>query len=358
LIIMTTVRTVLLTGASGVIGTALLPRLAPARVLALVHRNPAPGADESIAGDVTTSGLGLDPGTYRALAARVDAVVHCAAQIGLAVGRQAAEEVNVAGTRAAVQFAADAGALFYYVSTAFVARAELTRGFQGRDADEAAARPEDYLNSKRAAEQVVRDSDIPAMIIRPSMVFGDSRTGKISRFQGMHDFSAMLMRNAVPLAPMPPATRVDFLPCDVVVGAIAELVASGHTGGEAWITAGDAAPTVAALVDIAVDVGAELGIEVNRPRMVELEMVERLIRPVFIGRGPASARRRFDDMLALAALFIDAPIFPTTLGTLPARTGPVTAAQLADAYRVSLTYLAHAKNIVPKRAAAMVGAGV
>jgi thioester reductase-like protein len=354
--IMTAARAVLLTGASGVIGSALLPRLAPARVLALVHRNPAPGADETVAGDITSPGLGLDPATYRALARRVDAVVHCAAHTGFAAGRQSTVDVNVTGTREVARFAADAGAVLYYISTAFVARTEPARGYPGRgypgrDTSGDVAGPEDYLDSKRAAEQVVRDSGVPTMIIRPSIVIGDSRTGRISRFQGLHVISMILLRGMVPLLPIPATSRLDFLPCDVVARAIAELVVSGHRGGEAWLTAGHAAPTAAQVVDLILAVGAELGIRVDRPRMVEPEMVERLIRPVFIDPGPPSLRRRFDQLLALTAMVVDAPVLPTSLGTLPAGVAPLTAAQVADAFRASLHYLAHTRNIAKNIAA-------
>ncbi|MFI6762864.1 SDR family oxidoreductase [Micromonospora sp. NPDC050417] len=343
---MTAVRTVLLTGASGVIGTALIPHLAPAHVVALVHRTACPGANESVAGDITAPRLGLDPASYASLASRIEAVVHCAAHTGFVGGPQMAQDVNVAGTRQVTAFAEDAGAPLYYVSTAFVARAELTRQSLGHDSGDAAARPEDYLDSKRAAEQVVRDSGVPSVIIRPSVVIGDSRTGAISRFQGLHDISTVLLRNVLPLLPMPATSRLDFVPCDVVARATAALVADRQQEGEAWITAGHAAPTIDTLIDIAVAVGAELGIAVNRPRMVEPEMVDRLIRPVFIDPLPSAARRRFDDLLAMTALFVNAPVFPSTLGRLPQQTPALTAEQIADAYRASLIYLAQTKKLV------------
>ncbi|MGC5051853.1 SDR family oxidoreductase [Micromonospora sp. DT48] len=352
---MTAVRTVLLTGASGVVGTALIPELAPAHVVALVHRTPCADATESVVGDVTAPRLGLAPADYASLAARVDAVVHCAAHTGFSGGRQVTEDVNIAGTEAVVAFAADAGAPLYYVSTAFVARTELTRRSLGRGTGDASARPEDYLDSKRMAEQVVRDSGVPAVLIRPSVVIGDSQTGAISRFQGLHGISTVLLRNLLPLMPMPATSRLDFVPCDVVARAIASLVFDRQSEGEVWITAGRAAPTIEVTIDTAVSVGAELGIKVNRPRMVEPEMVDRLIRPVFIDPLPPPARRRFDDLLAMTALFVNAPVFPSTLGQLPRQPTALTAEQVTDAYRASLIYLAHAKKLVAP-VAARVGA--
>ncbi|HEX2419651.1 MAG TPA: SDR family oxidoreductase [Micromonosporaceae bacterium] len=342
------VRTVLVTGASGVVGTALLPHLAPANVIALVHRTACPGAQESLPGDITAPGFGLDTDTYKALARRVDAVVHCAANTGFSIGRQVAEDVNVAGTRTMAQFAADAGAVLYHISTAFVARAELTRDSLGHDTRDAAARPEDYLDSKRAAERVVRDSGVPAVIVRPSVVIGDSVTGVISRFQGLHDISAMVLRNHLPLVPIPAPSRLDFLPCDVVGRAVGELVASEYDQGEVWLTAGRAALTTEQVVDLIIETGTRLGLELHRPRTVGPEMVDRLIRPVFIDPLPAAAKRRFDDLLAITALFVNAPVFPSTLGTLPVHPAPPSQEQVADAYRASLAYLAETKGIATK----------
>src|SRR5579862_5716277 len=73
-------RTVLLTGASGVVGRALLRRLRDADVVCLVHRSPVTGPDvTTVLGDVTEPSLGLAGSAYAELAARVDAVIHCAA---------------------------------------------------------------------------------------------------------------------------------------------------------------------------------------------------------------------------------------------------------------------------------------
>src|SRR6516164_8920420 len=73
-------RTVLLTGASGVVGSALLQRLRDLDVVCLVHRSPVCGPNvTTVRGDVARPMLGLDELAYAELAARVDAVIHCAA---------------------------------------------------------------------------------------------------------------------------------------------------------------------------------------------------------------------------------------------------------------------------------------
>ena len=73
-------RTVLLTGASGVVGRALLQRLRDVDVICLVHRSPVSGPNvTTVLGDIARPMLGLADQAYRELAAKADAVNHCAA---------------------------------------------------------------------------------------------------------------------------------------------------------------------------------------------------------------------------------------------------------------------------------------
>jgi thioester reductase-like protein len=288
----------------------------------------------------------MDRETYRALARRVDAVVHCAAVTDFTSGPEAAHATNEAGTRAVVEFAADAEATLYHVSTAFVARHELTRSRLGRDTGEAGARPEDYLDSKRAGEEVVRSSGLPSVIIRPSIVIGDSRTGDISAFQGLHGILLLLLRGMLPLVPLPATSLIDFVPQDVVARTVAALIAEERREGEVWVTAGAAALRAEQVLDVVADTCAELGLSTDMPRIVGADMVDRLIRPVFLAGGlPARALRRFDDMLAMTALFADAPTFPTSLGELPGGPPPLTAGRLDAALRHSILYLAETRRL-------------
>jgi nucleoside-diphosphate-sugar epimerase len=317
-----------------------VPELARHTVICLTHRDTPRWRTQQVSGNVAVPFLGLDNDVYDSLAKRVDTVIHCAAVTDFAAGADAISELNVRGTQNIVRFAADANATMHYVSTAFVARADLTREQVG----EAAADPTDYLASKRAAEQMVRDAGIKATIVRPSVVIGDSATGEIAKFQGLHTLASALLKNTLPLLPLDPASRIDFVPQDVLAKAVAGLVDKKVDAGEYWVTAGDAALTARAMVDIAVEAGQRLGIEIVPPRLVQPDMVDRLIRPVFVAPLPAMARRRFDDMLAMTALFAGAHPFESSLATMPGVTA-VTQMELRAAFAASVSYLALAKNL-------------
>src|SRR5580693_1249558 len=143
-------RAVLLTGASGVVGRALLRRLRDLDVACLVHRSPVSGPNvTAVPGDIARQDLGLADYQYADLAAKVDAVIHCAAitDFNRADGRL--EATNVGGTQHLAAFAATANAVLYHVSTAFVDTT--ADGDRGRTAI-------GYAESKSAAEQALRSS--------------------------------------------------------------------------------------------------------------------------------------------------------------------------------------------------------
>jgi thioester reductase-like protein len=349
---MSRLRRVLLTGATGVVGSALRTRLTHHHVTSLTHRTAVGG--DSVTGDLTQPRLGLPADTYRALASTVDTVVHCAAVTDFAAGSGATNRLNIDGTGQVARFAEDAGARLIHVSTAFVARSDLTRGARGADSRDAAARPEDYLDSKRAGEAALRATGLPVVIARPSIVIGDSGTGAIARFQGIHGIIGAVLRNRLPLAPFRPESRVDMVPQDLVADALCALVDSDVRAGEHWLTSGRQAPTAGRLLTLCLEVADELGIDVTAPRMVSPDMVDRLIRPVFIDPLPRSARRRFDDLMAMAALFAGAEPFASSFGTeaiggvwidLPSATW------FESAFRAAAAHLARVKGIVPVRAA-------
>ena len=326
-------RTVLLTGASGVVGRALLPRLGDFDVVALVHRSPVSGPNvTSVRGDVAEPMFGLAGRDYTELAARVDAVIHCAAVTSFNRADGSLEATNVAGTGHVAAFAAAAaGAVLYHVSTAFVdATAD---GDRGRTAI-------GYAASKAAAEQVVRASGVPHVIVRPSVVIGDSATGQIAAFQGLHQVAAGLFAGIVPMIPFDPSWPIDFVPADVVADAIACLVENRVAEGEFWVSAGEKALRLDEGVAVAVELAGDLGVRVDVPRFVPPEMFDRLIGPVFLDALPDTIRRNVLRMLEFFTTYLQSgQIKPSSwdrLAALGARPLP----DQRDSLRASLAYWA------------------
>jgi nucleoside-diphosphate-sugar epimerase len=289
-------RTVLLTGASGVVGRALLRRLRDFDVVCLVHRSPVSGPNVTTAqGDVAKPMLGLAGQAYVELAAKVDAVIHCAAVTDFSRTDGSLEATNIAGTEHVAAFAAAANGVLYHVSTAFVHTT--VDGDRGRTAV-------GYASSKSAAEEVVRSSGVPNVILRPSVVIGDSVTGEIAAFQGLHQVVAGMFAGTVPMIPFDPGWPIDFVPADVVTDAIACVVENRVSEGEFWISAGDKALHLDEGVAVVVGLARALGVSIDTPRFVPPDMFDRLIGPVFLDALPARIRRNVVRMLEFFTTYL------------------------------------------------------
>lgn len=280
------VRPYLLTGAGGVIGQSLATALGPGRVVGVVRRGgnlPGPGI-ETTTGDVTAPGLGLDPPVRRALAERVGGVIHSAAVTSFTRPPDEIRRVNTDGTAHALRLAEEAGVPLHLVSTVYVRQ-------RGGSAETGRSRA--YRESKQAAEDLVRAARVPWSILRVTVVTGDSRTGATPRFQGIHAAMKSLVTGDAHLVPVAPGSYLDFLPRDHVAACVLALLERGATG-EHWITAGERAMTIERFVDHCLRFAGRRGWTVPRPRLVDSEMVHRLILPAFGDSLAADLRKRLE----------------------------------------------------------------
>jgi nucleoside-diphosphate-sugar epimerase len=242
-------QTLVVTGASGVIGRALLAELDGQRVIGLVHRGEAPpGAAEVLRSDVAEPRLGLEPAEYARLAREADVVIHSAALTDWAADPELIRRINIGGTENVMQFARDAGAPVYHLSTSFIRAV----------ADDAPVRLEDsnvivnYCRSKIEGEAAVRAGGVPHTIFRPTNLIGDSRTGEIATTQAVQLVSEFICRGKAPLVPARPGTMVDVVPQDLVAKAIAAAVEREDLGQEWWITCGAGSMTIEDAIDVCV----------------------------------------------------------------------------------------------------------
>jgi len=329
-------RTVLLTGASGVVGGALLQRLRDFDVVCLVHRSPVSGPNvTAVRGDISKPMLGLARRAYVELAAKVDAVIHCAAITDFNRTDGSLEATNIAGTEQVATFAAAAKAVLYHISTAFAHTT--VDSDRGRTAI-------GYASSKLAAEEVVRSSGVPHVIFRPSVVIGDSVTGETATFQGLHQVAAGMFAGIVPMIPFDPGWPIDFIPADVVADAIACVAENRMHKGEFWISAGDKALRLDESVAIAVELARGLGVSIDMPRFVPPDMFDRLIGPVFLDALPDRIRRNVVRMLEFFTTYLQSgetkPSSMDQLVALGARPLP----DQRESLRNSLRYWAERKG--------------
>ena len=282
--------TIFLTGGSGLLGTALLESIRDDDVIALHHRSPITRAGvETLRGDIRTPRLGLSEADYEALAARIDVIIHSASITRFGVSDAKIIDTNVGGTREIVRLARKARARLIYISTAFVHP-------NAFDLSPASM----YEESKRQAEALVRALGDDCVIVRPSIIVGDSRTGRVAAYQGLHEVVGSMIDRSLPVLPATPGMLCDFVAQDWVTDAIWSAASHPRPAQELWVTSGTDALSVEACVAVAARIGESHGFRGAAPRIVSYDTIQRLFIPVFLESLPSHLKRRFQANLKLA----------------------------------------------------------
>lgn len=309
---------ILITGGSGVLGGAVVEQLHDRSVTCLVHRNrDVPSGVDVVQGDLRQPAFGLAKHDYEELASRATHIIHCAAATSFAARPDVVTSVNAETTSRVLEFAERAGAQTIHVSTAFVNRTVRSLSVPAVDMrTDVASGINAYVLSKKAAEHEMVKSGLPVVIIRPSLITGHSITGTIPRFQGIHLIPKFLLDGKLPLLPADRCTLIDFLPRDIVAEAVVAALDSEKPHTDYWVTAGAQALRLEQVVTLVESFGVERRRQIVSPRFVGADLVDRLIRPVFLEHLPGPSRRRFEFLLALLELFESAEPFPSDTHTL------------------------------------------
>lgn len=325
-------RTVLVTGASGVIGRAVAEELVGHTVIGVAHSDTdRPAVDELITGDLSRPRLGLSEHDWHALAERVDVIVHSGALTAWGQTPAQYQAVNIDGTARIIELARLAGAPVHLLSTCFVHAIE-------RDAldlmgEDNVVRP--YIASKLAAERLLVDSGVPYAIYRPTNLVGDSRTGASSRPQIVQTMSDFFCRGKAPYFPAHPGNLVDVVPLDVTAQAVARAVVADDLRGQVyWLTYGDHAMTVEDAREILLEHAASLGRDLGDIPVVDPtgEL------PIPLADIPATSRTFLKVLIDVSEVtHASGGVLPTSMAELGSRLG-VPAPSDRDAYRLSLKY--------------------
>lgn len=330
---------IFLTGGSGVIGQALLSRLDSSPIICLVRQTKLNAQGNStVVGDISLPRLGLDRTQFRDLAKRIDCILHCAAVTDFTVEDDSVFRTNARSLENIFELAACARIPIFHLSTAFI-----------RPPESASGEPL-YAASKREAERLVLASGLKYVIIRPSIVIGDSASGAITRFQGFHTVIGAFLNGMLPMMPASPKAYIDFIPQDLLAESILALIEEWRLNEEYWITSGDESLTIERIGALVKEFALRLGKPMELPRFVSRDTVDRLIRPVFMAALSPPIRRRFERLLQISAyLCIDQP-FMTSMPELRQRLNLSASANLEEAFVRGLSYWANATGYTKRLA--------
>ena len=217
-------KTILLTGATGFLGSELLKRfvMLDYEVNILVRKQKNVSNKERITrlfiktgvdvnavntltkkihifeGDITKDNLGLNINTIQKLRDSIDEVFHCAAATKFSgLRREDLLKANYTGTKNILKLCVSGRRKhIHYISTAYVSGTKNGIVYED-ELDDSFGFRNYYEESKFFAEKIIHEyalsHKLPFTIYRPSIIVGDSRTNHTTNFDGIYLFSRTLL---------------------------------------------------------------------------------------------------------------------------------------------------------------------
>ena len=242
------------TGATGFIGRHLVQELVDHRqgeIFVLVREGSQAKLDAlvrqwdtdrvtPVVGDLQGERLGVSHQWAAAHAGEIEHFFHLAAIYDMTATDEMNEQLNVGGTRAAIELAAalEAGC-FHHVSSIAVA-GDYRGVFDETMFDEGQRLPSPYHRTKYESERIVREeATVPWRVYRPVVVVGHSETGAMDKVDGPYYFFPVLKRLRDTVPSWVPLVGVDLgdtnvVPVDYVAKAMDHLAHLPGRDGEAF----------------------------------------------------------------------------------------------------------------------------
>lgn len=335
------------TGATGAVGSAIVPRLLdqPATEVTLLMRATGDAdlqdrlatlfefwdiaKDDSktrriraLRGDITAEWFGLTPADYQGLASRCTHIIHAAADVHMNRPLAEARKTAVESARHIVSLTRAGLASGQLQKVEFLS----TVGVGGR----MRRVPEDWLDnerefhntyeqSKAEAELYLRDEinagNLPITVHRPSMVVGDSTTGKVIHYQIFYHLCEFLTgAHTRGLVPRIDQTRLDIIPVDYVADAVVWSSSQTTTIGRILhlCSGPDLSINVEELTRRLEGIWRQQGTLKNELRLIPLWLFK-LALPLATRVAPRQRRRAVSNLSLFIDYATDQQVFENTL---------------------------------------------
>lgn len=193
-----------------------------------------------VIGDLGRDRLGVDDAWLEEQRGEIDHFFHLAAIYDMTADDATNEELNVGGTRHALELSDALEAGCFHQTSSVAAAGEYAGTFDETMFDEGQHLPSPYHRTKHESEKIVRtESQRPWRVYRPAIVVGHSETGAMDKVDGPYYFFPLmkLMRDNLP--GWLPLVGVDLgdtnvVPVDYVAKAMDHLAHLPDRDGEAF----------------------------------------------------------------------------------------------------------------------------
>lgn len=259
---------ILLTGVTGLIGgelARLLLRSPVGKVFCLVRPRPQQNAQSrlverllcteraservwkkvgTVAGDVASPDFGLSKADYDRITQEVDLIIHCASELSF-IHDANVRRTNIAGMQNLIGLtrACRRAPLIVHLSTVASCGAVTHRCMKEEDgSDPENAHHNEYTRSKAIGEKVLRDSQLPCLILRPSITLSAGLPSL--RFARAIAWFLPLLQDFEAI-PIDPESRVDVVPVSFVAESILGLLQKDRLAHDCYnLSAGPEAATI------------------------------------------------------------------------------------------------------------------
>jgi long-chain acyl-CoA synthetase len=215
-----------------------------------------------VCGDITKPGLGLSITEQNELVSEVTHIIHSAASTKFQQPLDKARFINYGGTKNVLKFAGEVQKNGNFKGLAHISTAYICGRREETIYENETENPVDFSNpyeqTKWESENLVNKekSKMPITIFRPSIVVGDSISGRINSFNVLYTPLKFILGGSVKILPCRPNTPTDVVSVDFVSNAICHifLKTDKWIGKNYNLTAGeDNSNTVREIIDYAVN---------------------------------------------------------------------------------------------------------
>ena len=300
---------ILLTGATGAVGSDLLRRLAERdditvnvivrrgdrdpleRVRALLRHAAIEATVNVVEGDIGAGfTLGIRNDLRHELQRDTTHLIHCAGSTSFTLPLDAARTANVDGSRNVLDFVRNCEALECgaFLSTVYVSGKRCGDFAESDFGDAGLGFVNSYEESKAEMEEMIRAAmqELPLILVRLSTVIGDSATGRVTHFNTIHNAVRLLYSGLAPMIPGDPKEPVDIISSDFVASAVLQLVEYAPRPGVFHVAAGrESSNTLGDIIDETMSALARYRPQwrkrtVEKPLIVDLDTYELFVKSV------------------------------------------------------------------------------